>query len=170
MGATLAETMHETLAADATFMAILTGGLYLVDEPDHASVGAGAQQHPINPESADNGGTPGAYETVSGGSVKRLKPCGLITTSTETTSQSGEGRQTFVHLYLYDRIGYARTRAARQRARVLLHNQRVLVGTKGVELYHENDLTNSADDSLVGGDGKRPCSMERSAYRGVGRW
>lgn len=165
MGATLAETMHETLTADATFAAILAGGLYLVDEPDDAAVGAGAEQHPINPTD-----TPTAYTTVVGGSVKRLKPCGVVTTSTENTVQRGEGRQTFVHLYFYDDLGYAKTRAARQRARVLLHNRRVLVGSKGVELYHENDLTNSADDSLLGGDGKRPCSMERSVYQGVGRW
>jgi len=171
MGATLAETVHELLIADVALMATLTGKVYLVDEPDQAQVGTDpvdpgkGMQHPINPTD-----TPTAYEIITGGGVKRLKPCALVTTSTEATTQQGEGRQTMVHVYFYDRVGYARTRAARVRARAVLHNRKVTAGGKGVELMHLNDLTNSADDSLLGGDGKRPVSMERSVFEGLGRW
>lgn len=170
MGITLAETVHELLTADATLMAILTGGLYLVDEPDPDEVGAGAQQNPINPAPADKGGTPDAYETLGGGQVKYLKPCGLVTTSTDNTLQKGHGRGTFVHLYFYDRLGYANTRRARERARAILHDRKVTVNGKGVELMHTNDLTNTADDTIAGGMGERPVSLERSHYEGKGRW
>lgn len=171
MASTMAEAMYEALLADVTFVALATGGVYLVDEPDHAQVATDptdpgkGQQHPINPTD-----TPSAYETVVGGMVKRLKPCALVTTSTETTTAAGEGRQTFVHVYFYDRVGYARTRAMRQRARAVLHKRRVSAGGKGVEVLHQNDLPNSADDSITGGDGKRPVSMERSHFSGLGRW
>ncbi len=171
MASTMAEAMYEALLADATFMALATGGVYLVDEPDHAQVGTDPTdpgkgvQHPINPTD-----TPSAYAVVAGGSVKRLKPCAMVTTSTETTEAAGEGRRTFVHVYFYDRVGYARTRAMRERARVVLHNLRASADGKGVEVQHLSDMTNTADDSLIGGDGKRPVSMERAHYQGLGRW
>lgn len=165
MGATLAETVRELLVADGAYATKLPGGLYLVDESTHADVGAGAQQHPINPTD-----TPNAYETVGASSVKKLKCCGLITTSTENTTQMGQGRSTFVRIYFYDCTGYARIRAAREWARNILHDRKALAGGKGVELMHFTDLTNSGDESLQGGDGKRPPSMEQSTYEGRGRW
>lgn len=164
MGATLAESIHELLVADASYASKLPGGLYLVDEPNQADVGAGAEQHPINPTD-----TPSAYVTVAGG-VKSLTCCGLVMTSSETTTNMGQGRSSFVGLYFYDTVGYARTRAAREWARALLHDTKVTVGSKSVHLMHLNDLTNSGDESLIGGDGKRPPSMERSSYEGMGRW
>lgn len=165
MGATLAETVRELLVADAAFATKLPGGLYLVDESTHADVGAGAQQHPINPTE-----TPNAYEAVGASGVKKLKCCGLIMTSTEPTTNRGQGRSTFVRIYFYDCIGYARTRAAREWARGILHDRKALAGGKGVELMHFTDLTNSGDESLQGGDGKRSPSMEQSTYEGRGRW
>lgn len=165
MGATLAETVHELLTADASYAAKLPGGLYLVDEPVHASVGAGAEQHPINPKD-----TPNAYEAVGTSGVKNLTCCGVVMTSTESTVQMGQGRATFVRLHFYDRVGYARTRAAREWARGILHDRKVLAGSKSYELMHMQDLTNSGDESLTGGDGKRPPSLETSTYEGKGRW
>lgn len=165
MATTLAERIHEILTADASYATKLPGGLYLVDEPTHASVGAGAEQHPINPTD-----TPNAYEAIGATSVQKLKCCGLVMTSTESTVNMGQGRATFVRLYFYDHLGYARTRAAREWARGLLHNTKVTANGKGVELMHMTDLTNSGDASLAGGDGKRPPSMESSTYEGRGRW
>lgn len=163
MATTLAERVHEVLSADGTLMAILTGGLYLIDEP--VTPGAGAEMHPINPTD-----TPSAYTTIAGGSVPRLKPCGTVQTTTENTVQTGQGRRTWVWLTFYDRDGYAGTRSARERARAVLHDTVLLAGGKNVELHHENDLTNEAERSIIGGDGKRPVAMERSHYSGIGRW
>lgn len=124
------EAVYAFLIADATLMAILTGGLW-----NALTVGEISRQN-----------TPGAFN--GGGEIL---PCGLIKDETITPwgPNLNSARSYFV-IYLYQNFSYAQIDLARKRIYTLLHRNKV-VPTDGTGLYqilHGNDVLGQEDTAL----------------------
>lgn len=131
MTTTLRQAVISLLEADATLMAILTGGVYDRREISRAL-------------------TPAAYSATTGA----LKPCAVVTISTTTpeTIPDRPFEQVVFQVWLYEEPGnhYAAIGPAADRVRALLHTKTVAItGTGAVhEIRHADGLGDSFDESL----------------------
>lgn len=125
------------LSADATLLALLTGGI-------HGGADEISRQE-----------TPTAFDANG-----ELRPCLLIKDSTLTPDAStipGAARHV-LRLFYYQPAGVATIAAARARVYALLHRQRVTVsGVRVIELDHLGDLLGQPDDALG-------CQVELSRW------
>lgn len=154
MSATIPGAVEAALEADATLMAILTGGVYTE---------RGDGRAPVSP--AD---TPTAYSTDATSGVKELLPCCVIRTEAETADGPAWcGQRTTVRVGVYQKEGYTSTAAALNRIRALLHNA-FLTLDSGHNLHTywlDNPFRESFDDSIEGGEGRREgVSYEAARY------
>lgn len=133
------QAIYDTLSADNTLMAILSGGLY----------------HEIMEISRQN--TPAAFDAN-----REIQPCALL----KFTTSSPEGpfdysAQLFFSLYFYQRVGVAQLEAALDRVYELLHQQKVTPASGGCWLIlHTNDVLDQEDTALQ-------CSLALSRYMAV---
>jgi hypothetical protein len=125
------------LSADATLLALLTGGIY--GDADEIS----------------RQGTPAAFDADG-----ELRPCLLITDSTLTPDASaipGAARHV-LRLFFYQPAGVAVIAAARARVYALLYRQRVTVSAlRVIELSPIGDTLGQRDDALN-------CPLELSRW------
>lgn len=132
--ATLRAAVKTALTADATLMAILTGGIN--DFEGYGRLGL----TPSNATYAADGIT--------------LLPCAVITWSTETPAMetySGQGRRRFMQLWVYSHASYATIDSALRRAETVLH--RLKISTDDVRqalLIYANDGPDYVDDTMQG--------------------
>lgn len=141
------------LEADATLMAIATGGIYATVD------GRG----PIRLDAAMYVALPGS------GGVKALAPCIVISRSTDVPlGPRGHSQNTYLRVGAYEADGYANTGAMLARIRVLLHDKVFVVpGTNGCQyqIHHmDNPIREAQDDTVVTGKGKPGASYEASRY------
>lgn len=127
-------SLYQILSADATFTALMTGGIhYIVSE---ISLQA----------------TPSAYDAN-----QEIQPCCLI--RAETTQNIGPFRSSgrlYVVLVFYQRTGYSIIDQAAQRARALLNDQ-VFPAHGLVEVLHIDRVPDGEDTALN-------CSMYLDRY------
>lgn len=151
------QDVRDRLADDGLMAAIWDGGVYAEHEG-----GEGGEAHPVNPED-----TPGAYDVGADG-VAILKPCGVVSVSSETRlGPGGCFRQIVLRLGGYQRDGYTAIRSGLARARqVLDRTSGGLDDGSGYYIeYLDTPISGSVDDSLIGGTGKRPPSYEAARFR-----
>lgn len=151
------QDVRDRLAADGLMSSIWDGGIYAEHEG-----GEGNGVHPINPED-----TPSAYD-VGADDVATLKPCGLVSISSEARVGPGSCfRQIMLRLGGYQQDGFTAIRSGLARARALLDktNGSLDDGSGYYIEYLDTPITGSTDDSLIGGTGKRPPSYEAARFR-----
>ncbi len=113
--------IYNHLLADATLMGLLTGGLYLADQV----------------QSISRQNTPAAYDAN-----QEILPCALLKEETITPwGPHPDGARRYVTVWLYQRYGYATTKAARNRIYTLLHRQRLALDGFW-QINHATDLPN----------------------------
>lgn len=129
--------IRDLLAADATLVAILTGGVYAAIEMKRT------------------GETEAAFDANG-----EIKPCGLVKTATEITDgpTQNSGR-IFIDIYLYQFSGFDSIDAAKERIFTLLHRLRISA-VKVWEVKWLNDITDQEDPALQ-------CSMHLCRYEAV---
>lgn len=156
-----AEDVCRRLREDPLTAAMFAGGIYT----DHGG-GDGNDVHPINPVD-----TPDAY--LVDGDFKTLRPCLLISVSTDVPISGGAQRQITLRLGGYQAAGYSEIRDGFARVRQVLHKTNV--GTylptrlRDTELgyyieYQDTPGSGLTDPSLLTGNGKRPACYEWSRY------
>lgn len=133
------QAIYNTLTADSTLMAILTGGL-------HYDVAE------INRQS-----TPAAFDAN-----KEIQPCALLKFTTNSPDGPfDDSAQLFFSLYFYQRAGVNQIEAALDRVYALLHQQKVTPGSGACWLIlHTNDVLDQEDTALR-------CSLAMSRYMAV---
>lgn len=129
MATSLRDAVRALLAADATLMATLTGGVY--------------HRRGINRTA-----TPAAYDANG-----KLEPCAVVALETATPVGHSEFdfEQVFFAVYLYEEEGgnYASIDTAADRVRALLHRQTVTISPGGVhEILHADSVGDQYDDVL----------------------
>lgn len=117
------EDIQVVLAADATLMATLTGGVYAAAEITRQD-------------------TPAAFDANG-----EIKPCALVKGEVETPWGPHEhSSRAFIRIFFYQRSGYDDIDTARERVYTLLHRQKALDGKW--ELLHTDDITGQEDQVL----------------------
>ena len=158
MASNLIAAVDAVLSADATLVAILTGGIY-----DSRSLGASF----INETD-----TPSAYGTLTGSNgLVQLKPCCVISPSSGPTSVGVCGRQEWLRIGVYEKSGYANTEAALDRIHTLLNDTSIrLDDGRAYEVEHiDTPFRAATDESIMTGSGK-PASYEAARYRCTTVW
>ncbi len=154
MATTIPQAVETVLEADATLMAILTGGVYTE---------RGDGRAPVSP--AD---TPTAYTTDATSGVVELLPCAVIRTEADVADGPAWcGQRTTVRIGVYQKEGYASTGPALARIHALLHNGfTTLTNGHNVHMFWlDNIARESFDDSIEGGEGRREgVSYEAARY------
>jgi len=113
------------LRADATLMALLTGGIY-----------TNAQL------------TPGMDAPHPFDEYGRVRPSALVRYETATAEgPRGLFDRLFVLVFFYDAAGYEAITAAADRARTLLHGRRL--GDGVYEVRHADDVFDQYDDAIL---------------------
>lgn len=115
------------LQADATLLALLTGGVHRAQEISRQ-------------------GTPTAYDAN-----KEIKPCVLVKQEVATPwGVHHDSGRLYVMMYFYERSGYTSIEAARSWVYALLHRSQVTpVGGGGCyEIRHESDVLDQEDAAL----------------------
>jgi hypothetical protein len=122
------------LASDGALMALLAGGVHTATLISRAT-------------------TPAAYDAN-----RELLPCALLRFENEAQQEvyATAGGLIFV-LYFYQRAGYDKIDAARERCYALL-NRAILPGTQAWEVMHADDVLDQSDDTLA-------ASMSLSRYQ-----
>lgn len=116
-------TITATLEADATLMAILTGGV-------HDGVEISRQD------------TPGAFDAN-----EEIEPCALVKLTTEVPDGPHDaGAVQYFNIFLYERSGFTNIDAARARIWTLLHKQKLGSGT--YEVAHADDVLDQEEPAL----------------------
>jgi hypothetical protein len=137
----LRDTIRNYLAADATLMAVLTGGLYAGGEIDRQV-------------------TPSAFDVN-----KEILPCGLVALEVQVPSgpytQAGavSSRQFFTVTF-WQRTGYASIDAAMDETFVRLHDSKIGVTTKLWTVRHAEDSADLEDPGLL-------CPMRYARFEAV---
>lgn len=158
MATSLLAAIEAVLEADATLVAILTGGVY-----NSRDLGAAF----INETD-----TPAAFGTLaSSGGLVQLKPCAVVSASSGPTPVDVCGRQEWVKIGVYDKSGYANTEAALDRIHALLNDTTVtLTNGANYEVEHiDTPFRTATDDTVMTGTGK-PASYEAARYRCTTTW
>lgn len=133
--------IRETLAADATLAAILTGGIYDASE--------------LPEDGLTPSGVPGAFDAVG-----RLSPVAVVRFSTMTeTELIGASKRRFFQIWIYDDVGYANIDTAQARCRVLLH-RRKRFKTDGGTVYYTT-WVDDTDEMRAEELGGKPMGMSR---------
>lgn len=118
-------TVYERMTADATLLGLLTGGIY-----------RDTQLVPNMP-------APSPFDAAG-----RVRPSALVRHETSTaTGPGGRFDRTFVQVFFYDSAGYEVIDAALERARALLHEQRV--GGGAYQLRHVDTVRDQYDDAIL---------------------
>jgi len=113
------------LRADATLMALLTGGVYTV-----AQIAPGMD-------------APTPFDAVG-----RVRPSALVRGEVAAADgPRGRFERAFVLVFLYDYAGYETINDALERVKALLHER--LLGNSGYEVRHTGDVTDQYDDALL---------------------
>lgn len=158
MASNLIAAIDAVLSADATLVAILTGGVY-----DSRSLGAAF----INETD-----TSAAYGTLANsGGLVQLKPCCVISPSSGPTTVGVCGRQEWVRIGVYEASGYANTEAALDRIHTLLNDTSIrLDDGRAYEVEHmDTPFRAATDDTIMTGTGG-PASYEAARYRCTTVW
>lgn len=132
------DAIKTLLENDATLMAILTGGLHTATEISRQD-------------------TPGAFDASD-----EILPCALLQFGSETpVAPYPHGATLYFSLMFYERSGYTNIEAARARAYLLLHRQKVTPATGACwGIRHADDVLDQEDTALG-------CSLAISRYYGV---
>ena len=121
----LADDIKTLLNADATLLAILTGGVHV-----------GVME--INKQD-----TPSAYDATK----KEIKPCALIKLGVENKlADTRRGVQTPVTIYVYERNGYSSINAAM--VKIFDHLNEAKIGTRTWNIRHSNTVYDQRDIAL----------------------
>lgn len=113
------------LRADATLMALLTGGIYTVAQLD-----------------------PGMAAPTPFDAVGRVRPSALVRGEVVAADgPRGRFERAFVLVFLYDYAGYETINDALERVKVLLHERRL--SGSAYEVRHVDDVTDQYDDALL---------------------
>jgi len=129
---TIENDLLASLTGDATLTAALMGGVHSDTQIDRSL-------------------TPAAFDAN-----KEILPCALLKMEVESpVPPHPRGSRKFVVVYLYQRVGYAEIRAARDRIYVLWHEQKV--GEKVWQIFHADDVNDQEDGALE-------CSLIVSRY------
>ena len=118
------QSIADKMTADATLMALLTGGVYTRPQLTPA----------VNEAPFD--------------AVGRMLPAALV--RQETVAATGPRQRfdrVFVLVFFYDAAGYATIDQALDRTRALLHEWRP--GGNAYEVRHTDDVTDQYDDALL---------------------
>lgn len=154
MATTIPQAVEAVLEADATLMAILTGGVYTE---------RGDGRAPISP--AD---TPTAYTTDATSGVVELNPCAVLRVEADVADGPAWcGQRTTLRVGVYQKEGYGSTGSALARISALLHNGfTTLTNGHNVHMFWlDNVIREGYDDSIEGGEGKREgVSYEAARY------
>lgn len=154
MAANIPQAIEAVMEADATLMAILTGGVYTE---------RGDGRAPVSP--AD---TPSAYSTDATSGVIELKPCAVLRTEADVPDGPAWcGQRTTLRIGVYQKEGYTSTAAALARIHALLHNGfTTLDNGHNVHLFKlDTPIRESFDESIEGGEGRRAgVSYEAARY------
>lgn len=131
MSAAIRAAVLAALQADATLMALLTGGLHNVP----------IQRTPkLSPTDAFHATT------------RELLPCGYVGVSSDVEDGPATGMRAgraIIQVFLYQRVGHATIDAAAARVYALLHNQTVSPSSGGSwPLRWANDIPDRYDDTL----------------------
>jgi len=129
---TLLDDLKTSLTNSTALMAALTGGVHI--------------DTLINRQT-----TPAAFDANL-----EIKPCALVKLGVET--QAGphpRGSRAFVEVYLYQYMGYATIRTARDLIYTLWHEQRIGAGVW--QMFSTDDVNDQVDDALK-------CSLILSRY------
>ena len=118
------DDIKTVLEADATLMALLTGGIFTQTEISRQL-------------------TPGAFDANS-----EIQPCALINYEFEASAGPfNDVSQVYVRVFFYQREGYASINSARDRVYTLLHRQRIGT-TRGWEVRWTDDVLDQEDQAL----------------------
>ena len=121
----LADDIKTVLNADASLLAILTGGVHV-----------GIME--INRQDAS-----GAFDATT----KEIKPCALIKLGVENKlSDTRRGVQTPITIYLYERNGYSSINAAM--VKIFNHLNEEKIGTNTWNIRHSNTVYDQRDIAL----------------------
>ena len=153
MATKVPQAVEAVLEADATLMAILTGGVYTE---------RGDGRAPVSP--AD---TPTAYSTDATSGVIEILPCAVIRTEADVPDGlTGHAQRTTLRIGVYERQGYASTGAALARIHTLLQNAfTTLDNGHNVHTFLLDRIRESFDESIEGGEGRRAgVSYEAARY------
>ena len=161
MATTSIETVRDTLAADATLVAIATGGVYSMN---------GSGRAPVNETD-----TPTVYATDATSGIPIMRPCIVLSVTTEAVvGPTGIGRQEWLRVSAYDpAVGYANTSAMLARVHTLLHFQHLsLTSGNWIHLEHiDTPYRVDVDETIeTGQGGRKGASMEASRYTMVTGW
>lgn len=161
MATTAIETVRATLAADATLVAIATGGVVSMH---------GSGRAPINEED-----TPDVYVEDADSGVMVMRPCVVLSVTAEPViGPTGIGRQEWLRVSAYDPAGgYANTQAMLVRIHNLLHYQHIaLTNGNWIHLEHvDTPYRVDVDETIeTGYGGRRGPSMEGARYTMVTGW
>jgi hypothetical protein len=116
--------VQTVLEADATLMALLTGGVHIQTEI--------TRQY-----------TPSAFDANG-----EIEPCCLINFESEAAAGPFEdSSQVYFRVFFYERSGYVSIDSARDRVYTLLHRQRIGT-TRGWEVRHADDILGQEDQAL----------------------
>lgn len=156
MAATVQADLKARCEADATLMAIATGGVHV----------ATTRRGPIHLDGS-------MYQTLPGsGGVKTLAPCIVISRSADVgIGPRNIGLEAVYRFGCYEADGYVNTSAMVDRLRALLHDQ-VFTLDNGCQylIYHfGNPIRESQDDTVVTGGGKKGASYEAARFTVVQR-
>ena len=132
------DAIETLLGTDSTLMSILTGGL-------HTAVEITRQE------------TPAAFDSNG-----EIQPCALLKFDSVAPDGPYEhGAMLHFSLLFYERSGYDNVEAARQRAYVLLHREKVRPATGACwEIRHADDVLDREDEALG-------CRLAISRYYAV---
>jgi len=160
MASDLVSSVEAVLEADATLVAILTGGIYT-----SRALGAAF----INETD-----TPSAYGALAAsGGVVQLRPCCVITPSSGPTSvgAAGCGRQEWLRIGVYDKQGYVNTEAALDRIHTLLHDTNInLTDGRSYCVEHVDTPYRAATDDTIMTGTSYPASHEAARYVCTTSW
>ena len=161
MATTAIETVRATLAADATLVAIATGGVYSMN---------GSGRAPINEID-----TPSVYATDATSGIPIMLPCIVLSVTTEAViGPVGIGRQEWLRVSAYDpATGYGNTSAMLNRVHTLLHDTHIAL-TNGAWIHTDHVDTPyrvDVDETIeTGYCGRKGASMEASRYTMTTGW
>lgn len=120
---TIRSDIYTVLAADATLLATLTGGVYQAAEISRQT-------------------TPAAFDANG-----EIEPCCLVNVENETAALPyPNGARSYLRVFFYERSGYTGIDTARERVFTLLNRQKI--GSATFEIRWVDDIPDQQDEAL----------------------
>ena len=157
MATTAKAAVAAVLAADATFLALATGGVI-------------TGRYPVNETD-----TPDAYAADAGSGVVILQPCMVVMDNSEAVvgPGGGIGREQWLYLSALSADDYGRVNDMQERAHALLHDTHIaLTGGGWLHTEHVDTPIPQGDDPSVetGVGGPKGAALNRARYRVTSGW